>query len=52
MAEPVNESSSTDMYGLIECMSSGCVAQKGEHAKISCQLIHGWDRILADHLNK
>ncbi len=38
------------MYGLFECMSSGCVAQKGEHAKISCQVIQGWDRTLAGHL--
>ncbi len=39
------------MYGLFECMSSGCVAQKGDHAKIFCQVIQGWDRTLAGHLN-
>ncbi len=38
------------MYGLFECMSSGCVAQKGDHAKISCQVIQGWDRTFAGHL--
>ncbi len=30
------------MYELFECMSSGCVAQKGDHAKISCQVIQWW----------
>ncbi len=39
------------MYGLLECISTGCVAQKGDHAKISCQVIQGWDRTLAGHLN-
>ncbi len=38
------------MYGLFECMSSGCVAQKGDHAKISCQVIQGWDKTLVGHL--
>ncbi len=38
------------MYGLFECMSSGCVAQKDDHAKISCQVIQGCDRTLAGHL--
>ncbi len=38
------------MHGLFECMSSGCVAQKGDHAKISCQVIQEWDRTLAGHL--
>ncbi len=37
------------MYGLFECMSSGCVAQKDDHAKIPCQMIEGWDRTLAGH---
>ncbi len=40
------------MHGLFEFISSGCVAQKGDHAKISCQVIQGWDRTLAGHLNK
>ncbi len=51
---PVNESSSPDiwlfMHGLFECLSSGCVAQRGDHAKISCQVIQGWGRTLAGHL--
>ncbi len=38
------------MYGLFECMSSGCVAQKGVPAKKSYDVIQGWDRALAGHL--
>ncbi len=38
------------MYGLFECMSSGCVARKGDDAKISYQVIQWWDRRLALHL--
>ncbi len=38
------------MHGLFECMSSGCVAQKGDHAKISCQVIQGLDRTLVGNL--
>ncbi len=38
------------MYGLLECMSSGCVAQKGDHAKIFWQVIQGWDITLDLHL--
>ncbi len=40
------------MYGLFECMSSGSVAQKVDQAKISCQVIQGWDRTLAGHLKQ
>ncbi len=28
----------------------GREAQKGDHAKISCQVIKGWNRTLAGHL--
>ncbi len=34
------------MYGLFECMSRGCVAQKGDHAKIYCYVIQERDRRL------
>ncbi len=40
------------MHGLFEYMSTGCVAQKGDHVKISCQVIQGWDRTLAGHLKQ
>ncbi len=30
----------------------GCEAQKGGHAKISCQVNNGWNRTLAGHLNE
>ncbi len=40
------------MYWLFECVSSGCVAQKGDHSNISYEVIQRWDRRLAQCLNR